>query len=134
MSRLRSTLALLALGPLLACAGNHPPSDQETPAEIPSILSLDPEMGRAGEAYPIRLTIRGKGFAEDGNIVTFGGIPSQGLPSTGNGSHITYLIPKLAPSPGEAPPMVLDPGDYEVTVTTPAGTSEPVIFTLTRGL
>ena len=133
MSRLLSALALLALGPLLACAGNHPPSDQEAPAGVPTIISLDPDKGRAGEAYPIQLTIRGTGFAEEGNIVTFGGIPSEGLPSTDDGSQITYLVAKMAPSPGEAPPMVLDPGEYEVTVTTPEGTSKPAIFTLTRG-
>jgi hypothetical protein len=30
--------------------------------------------------------------------------------------------------------MVLDPGEYEVSVTTPDGTSDPVLFTLTRGM
>jgi hypothetical protein len=77
--------------------------------------------------------IEGSGFAEEGNIVTFGGILSEALPSTEDGTRITFWVPKEAPSPGEAPPMVLDPGEYEVSVTTPDGTSDPVLFTLTRG-
>jgi hypothetical protein len=126
-------LAFLAAAPFLACAGNHPPSDQGAAAGGPSLISITPDTGRAGEAYPIQVTIQGIGFAAEGNIVNFGGIPSEGLASTEGGTRITFWVPKEVPSTGEAPPMVLDPGEYDVTVTTPTGTSEPVVFILTRG-
>ena len=72
-------------------------------------------------------------WAETGNTVTFAGIPSDKLSSSENGTLITFWVPKEAPSSGEAPPMVLTPGEYPVTVTTPHGTSEPFLFTLTPG-
>ena len=81
----------------------------------------------------IEVIIEGTGFVEEGNIVTFGGIPSKALASTDGGTRITFWVPKEVPSTGEVPPMILDPGEYEVTVTTPSGTSEPVTFILTRG-
>ena len=62
--------------------------------------------------------------------VTFGDIPSRGLPSSQGGTQITFWVPKEAPSTGEAPPRILEPGRYPVTVTTTRGTSEPVMFTL----
>ncbi|MGD2122856.1 MAG: IPT/TIG domain-containing protein [Gemmatimonadota bacterium] len=138
MTRFRKSLALLLLAfaaafPLLGCPGNHPPSARENPAEIPSVVSITPDRGRVGEAYPIEVTIEGTGFVEEGNIVTFGGIPSEALVSTDGGTRITFWVPKEVPSTGEVPPMILDPGEYEVTVTTPSGTSEPVTFVLTRG-
>jgi hypothetical protein len=124
----------LTLALLHGCVGNSPPSDQEALAVAPSITSLAPDVGRAGEAYPIDVTVVGTGFSEEGNIVTFGGISVEGLPSTEDGTRITFRVPKAVPSTGEAPPMVLDPGEYEVTVTTSGRTSEPVVFTLTRGV
>jgi hypothetical protein len=42
------------------------------------------------------------------------------------------LVPKMAESTGEVPPMELSPGEYPVTVTTPTGTSEPATFVLVR--
>ena len=123
----------LGLGSTLGCAGVQPPGPGAEPEGGPSITRLSPASGQAGDAYPIEVTIEGLGFAEAGNIVNFGGIPSEGLPSTDDGTRITFWVPKEAPSAGEVPPMVLTPGDYPVTVTTPTGTSESVMFLLTPG-
>jgi hypothetical protein len=79
------------------------------------------------------VTVEGRGFAEAGNIVDFGGIQVEGLPSSEGGSRLVFSVPKMIPSAGEVPPMVLQPGEYAVTVTTPWGTSRPVIFTITPG-
>jgi hypothetical protein len=129
----RSSLLSLALCVGLACAGGQAPGSNAGPEGGPVITKLSPSSGQAGEAYPIEVTIEGRGFAETGNVVIFGGIPSDGLSSSENGTCITFWVPKQAPSPGEAPPMVLTPGEYPVTVKTPHGTSEPVMFTLTPG-
>ena len=100
---------------------------------VPVIESVSPASGRAGEAYPIEVTIEGTGFEESGNIVTFGGIPIEDLGSSEGGTRIRFWVPKEYPGRGEAPPQLIDPGEYSITVTTTAGTSEPVLFTLTRG-
>lgn len=67
-----------------------------------------------------------------GNTVTFGSVQVPDLPSP-DGRHIDFFVPKEVPSRSEVPPMVLPHGEYSVTVTTQAGTSGPVVFTLTRG-
>ncbi len=123
----------LVLGSILGCAGVQPPGPGVEPEGGPAIIRLSPSNGQAGDAYPIEVTIEGLGFAEAGNIVNFGGVPSEGLPSSAGGTRITFWVPKEVPSAGEVPPMVLTPGEYPVTVTTPMGTSESVMFLLTPG-
>ena len=133
MIRIKRSLSALAVLAGVACAGGQTPGSGAGPEVGPVITKLSPSSGQAGEAYPIEVSIEGRGFAETGNIVTFGGIPSDELPASDEGTRITFWVPKEAPSPGEAPPMVLSPGEYPVTVTTPLGTSEPIMFTLTPG-
>ena len=99
---------------------------------LPVIDALEPASGQAGVAYPVRVIIRGRGFLDSSNVVTFGGISIPDRPSTVGGTEIVFSAPKQRPATREVRPMALMPGDYEVTVTTPAGTSNAVIFTLTR--
>jgi hypothetical protein len=101
---------------------------------LPVLVALSPSSGRAGMDYPVQVTIEGNGFAQEDNVVIFGGIPVEGLPSSDGGTRISFWVPKEIPSTGEVPPMVLDPGEYEVTVTTPRGISNSMTFTLTPGV
>lgn len=101
-------------------------------AQPPELIDIVPASGPAGEAYPLQATIRGTGFLPAGNVVEFGPVKIPDLPSAG-GVRITFYIPKLVPGGGEVPPMVLSEGDYRVTVTTSSGTSNALIFSLTRG-
>ena len=98
----------------------------------PIIDRIDPTSGPAGEDYPIDLTIHGSGFAEADNIVRVGSVTISNRPSTNAGTQITVAVPKMIDSGGEVPPMVIQPGEYPITVTTEHGTSEPVMFRLTR--
>ncbi len=98
----------------------------------PVVTRLEPSSGWAGTAYPIRVTIHGSGFMETGNVVVFGPVRIPDRPSTNGGTQIVFSVPKVVPSSGEVPPMVLRPGEYEVRVTNAIGTSEPAVFTLTR--
>ena len=117
---------------LAAGCGQPPPPDTPPAGDGPAITRLEPASGPAGEAYPIQMTVHGTGFAATDNVVSFGPVSTAGLPSTGGGTAITMLVPKMAESTGEVPPMELFPGEYAVTVTTSAGTSEPVTFVLVR--
>ena len=117
---------LSGLGACLA-----PARSESFTAAPPEIIAMTPSSGLAGRAYPFEVTILGRGFAATGNVVTFGPVPLPGLPSP-DGQHITFLVPKEKPSGGEVPPIVLLPGEYPVTVTTAAGISPAVPFTLTR--
>jgi len=122
----------MVLALLGGCARS--PSVEANPdaGSAPVITRLEPSSGRAGEDYPIDLTIYGSGFEETGNVVNLGSLRIPGLPSTNDGTEITLVVPKLRPATGEVAPFVLLPGEYPVTVTTRHGTSEPLVFRLTR--
>ena len=99
-------------------------------AKLPELIEIIPVSGPAGQAYPLQATIRGTGFMPSGNVVEFGPLQIPNVPSSEAG-QIRIGIPKIMPSGGEVPPMVLSPGEYRVTVTTTAGTSNALIFRLT---
>jgi hypothetical protein len=120
--------ALFVLG-LAACAATSGGGR----AAAPRIDAIRPDSGPAGAAYPIEATLTGSGFDSTGNTVRFGSIVVPGQLSSRGGTVLTFPVPKEMASRGEVPPMVLEPGRYEVTVTTRAGMSNKVTFTLTPG-
>ena len=129
---LRGVRGLMVLALLGGCARS--PSVEANPdaGNAPVITRLEPTSGPAGEDYPIDLTIYGSGFAEADNVVHFGSVTISNRPSTNAGTQITVAVPKIIESSGEVPPFVIQPGEYPITVTTARGTSEPVMFRLTR--
>lgn len=103
-----------------------------SPAAKPSLAKLLPDSGPAGNAYPLQVTIQGTGFAATDNEVQFGPMRLTGIPSP-DGHTIVFQVPKEMPSRSEVPPLVFPADDYEVVVTTPAGTSNALTFKLTPG-
>ncbi|MEQ9400569.1 MAG: hypothetical protein RJQ04_15510 [Longimicrobiales bacterium] len=114
----------------LACTPRNAPPASGGDVQ-PAIDSIAPTSGQAGPAYPIRVTVYGSGFAETGNVVRFGPVDVRDRPSTDGGTRIVFSAPKVRPTGTEAPPPALMPGTYDITVTTPEGTSNVVRFTLT---
>jgi len=102
-------------------------------AAPPVITALVPDEAPAGPAYPLDAVVVGEGFQEAGNVVRFGPVTIPDLRSTDGGTRIRFPVPKELPSTGEAPPLALPPGEYEVSVTTAAGTSNVMRFRLTGG-
>lgn len=100
-------------------------------SEPPIIERVVPASGPAGTAYPLQVTIEGRNFADSANTVTFGPVTLRGQPSSENGTRIVVHLPKEMPATGEAPPAVLQPGTYRITVSTVAGESNAVVFQLT---
>jgi hypothetical protein len=111
-----------------ACAS----SAQNVTSKPPQLREIVPPSAPAGEAYPLTMTIRGSGFTATGNVVDIGPVKLRDVPSTDAG-RITVMVPKSLPSKGEVPPLVLPAGEYPVTVTTAAGTSNALTLRLTRG-
>jgi len=122
-------VAALAMG---ACAGRSSVETRAAAPTRPVITRLEPSRGPIGQSYPIRLSVWGSGFKATGNVVEFGPVTVEDLPSNDGGRRITLSVPKVLPGTGEVPPFVLPPGEYSVTVTTTDGTSAPVTFTLFR--
>ena len=122
-------VAVLAMG---GCAGRSSVETRGAAHAGPVITRLDPSRGPVGQSYPIQLTIWGSGFKVTGNVVEFGPVTVEDLPSDDGGRRITLSVPKVIPGTAEVSPFVLLPGEYSVTVTTADGTSAPVTFTLFR--
>lgn len=115
----------------VACGRSQAEGISPTSTPAPIIDELEPSSGWAGEAYPITVTIKGRHFAESDNQVSFGSMEIAAPVSSTGGTKIVFSIPKSAPAVGEVPPMELQPGAYEVRVTTAHGMSDPFVFTLT---
>ena len=130
--RRRTTLLFALATTCVCCSRSEPGRVVPIMNENPTIDRLDPASGWAGEAYPITVTIHGSNFAESGNTMTFGPVEIADRSSSTGGTQIVFSLPKMFPSRGEVPPMMLRPGSYEVRVTNANGTSEPAVFTLTR--
>ncbi|MCC6888618.1 MAG: IPT/TIG domain-containing protein, partial [Hyphomicrobiales bacterium] len=95
------------------------------------LIELVPRAGPAGPAYPLQVTIRGTGFSRTSNTVEFGPVRIAEIASQ-DGTQLSFQVPKLVTGRGEVPPAVLSAGEYRVTVTTAAGTSNALVFELTR--
>lgn len=114
----------------LACARVWPGA-KANESVTPEIVRVVPATGPAGVAYPLRVTLEGRHFADSANTVTFGPLTLRGLSSSDGGTRIVLHVPKEVPSTGEAPPAVLQPGSYRITVITVAGESNAAAFQLT---
>jgi hypothetical protein len=128
-SGLLRPLACGGLAVLVTIVATQGASAQANP---PTLIEIVPASGRAGPAYPLPVTIRGTGFLPAGNVIRFGPVTIPDVASP-DGSRIMLYVPKELPSGGEVPPAGLTPGDYPVTVTNAAGTSNALSFRLTRG-
>lgn len=121
--------------PAVTAASNHTHLAQASgptgSGVVPKLSTLSPDTGPAGTAYPLRITIRGTGFSPTGNIVRFGPATIPDLSALDG--QIELSVPKSLQPSGGAPPLVLPHGAYAVTVTTAAGTSNALTFTMTRG-
>ncbi len=130
--RRRTALLFTLVTTFVSCSRSEPGRAAPTMSGNPAIDRLEPASGWAGQAYPITVTIYGSHFTESDNTVTFGSIEIADRPSSNGGTQIVFSVPKVFPSRGEVPPMVLLPGEYDVRVTNANGTSEPAVFTLMR--
>ncbi len=130
--RRRTALLFTLAVTCVCCSRSEPGRVLPIMSGNPSIDRLEPASGWAGQAYPITVTIYGSRFTESDNSVTFGSLEIADRPSSNGGTQIVFSVPKVVPSGGEVPPMVLRPSEYEVRVTNANGTSEPAVFTLTR--
>ncbi len=116
----------------VGCVRGGLPEATQAESRIPVIERIEPATGWAGQDYPLQATIHGTGFLESGNVIVFGPVTINERASTNGGTQIVFPVPKQQRSRIEVPPMVLPVGEYAVTVTTADGTSNVVIFTLTR--
>lgn len=99
--------------------------DQMEPL-VPRIVSVAPDSVAVLRGPLAEVVIRGQGFeAGDtpGNVVQIGPVVLRGVRGNDTGTEIRIVVPAEYPSGGEAPPLRMQPGRYDVTVRTRAGVS-----------
>ncbi len=142
-------LCPLTLALLVGCSGapgavigpnglnfeDYTPEIPVFPPPSPTLDAIYPAYGISGIAYPVRLELTGRRFATDArNVVTVTPAPTTVAPTVtlylnaASERRITFSLAKCVQFGGHC--FVLGPGDYSITVTTPAGTSNAVYFRL----
>jgi hypothetical protein len=97
----------------------------------PQLLRLTPAAGDPTRGAPVEVLVEGRGFAA-ANTVRFGELEFRQVPRLSS-TRLRFQVPSddaARPGRGEAPPGPLATGRYEVTVTTPRGTSNALPFQL----
>lgn len=115
--------AIVILAACAGCATLH-----RAPAG-PHIDAVRPDSVMLADGAVVEVLVRGSGF-EPGppgrNTIEFGNVSIPDVPASADGREIRLVIPDRVPSGGEAAPLPLDAGRYDVRVRTSAGTSNAV--------
>lgn len=121
---------LLMLATVAGCARMQPGEDA---APVLSALTPDSVLVRPGAV--IELTLAGSGFrpgTPGGNTVHLGGSVMRQVRANDEGTRIVVAIPDAIDSGGEAPPVPLVAGGYEVQVETSQGRSNALTLRVFR--
>ena len=97
----------------------------------PAIDSITPRTAEVSHERVTDLVLYGRGFAETGNTITFGGAEVSGLASERGGTIIRFLAPTQIPAHGSSGSHRTMPGPVEVRVRHAGGASNAVTFTVT---
>jgi len=124
IARAGAVLALCA-----ACRIAHRP-----PAG-PYIETVRPDSVMLGAGAVVEVVLRGSGFAPGApgrNTIQLGDATIPGVPASADGKEIRVVIPDRVALRGEAAPLPLDAGRYDLRVRTSAGVSNAVAMRIDR--
>jgi hypothetical protein len=104
-------------------------------ASTPTIDALRPDSVFVAPGSVVEVVVRGRGFAPGTpgrNTVHLGPVTLTGVPASTDGREIRVVVPDRIPSRGEAAPLPLETGRYDVRVETSAGTSNAMVVRVFR--
>lgn len=104
-------------------------------AASPTIDSLRPDSVFVAPGAVVEIVVQGHGFAPGTpgrNTVRFGTAKLTNVPASDDGRVIRVVVPDRVPSGGEAAPLPLETGRYDIRVETPAGTSNAMVVRVFR--
>ena len=104
-------------------------------AASPTIDSLRPDSVFVAPGAVVEIVVQGHGFAPGTpgrNTVRFGAARLTNVPASDDGRVIRVVVPDRVPSGGEAAPLPLETGRYDIRVETPAGTSNAMVVRVFR--
>jgi hypothetical protein len=112
-----------------ACRVTHQP-----PAE-PYIETVRPDSVMLAAGAVVEVVVRGRGFAPGipgRNTIQLGDATITNVPASDDGKEIHVVIPDRVALRGEAAPLPLEAGRYDLRVRTSAGTSNAVTMRVDR--
>ncbi len=99
------------------------------------IDSLRPDSVFVAPGAVVEIVVQGRGFAPGTpgqNTVRFGSVRLTNVPASDDGRVIRVVVPDRVPSGGDAAPLPLETGRYELRVETSAGTSNAMVVRVFR--
>lgn len=127
ISRIMGMTALVSL--FAACNAMHRTSDE------PYIDSVRPDSVMLAPGAVVEVVVSGRGFAPGTpgrNTIQLGEATITGVPASADGKEIRVVIPDRVPTRGEAAPLPLEAGRYNLRVQTAAGMSNAVAMRIDR--
>lgn len=106
-------------------------SAEDSTPRISALDRLSVAAGIMETGQMVNVTIGGANFDRTNNTVMFGPVAIANLPAE-LGVLIRFAVPTTTPSGGGAAPIMLGAGDYPITVKTSHGTSNAIVFHITR--
>jgi len=104
-------------------------------ATDPHIDTVRPDSVMLAPGAVVEVVIRGRGFeagAPGRNTIQFGDATITNVPASADGTEIRLVIPERVPVRGDAAPLPLEAGRYDLRVQTSAGTSNRVAVRVDR--
>jgi len=120
------TTVVLAL--CAACVIRHRPAE-------PYIETVRPDSVMLAPGAVVEVVVRGRGFAPGTpgrNTIQFGDATITNVPASADGREIHVMIPDRVPLRGDAAPLPLEAGRYDLRVQTSVGTSNGVTVRVDR--
>ncbi len=105
------------------------PAPTVNAADAPVLEKVEPSTAEIVPGGVAEVIIRGQGFTPTGNVVMLGSAVLGELRST-DGTTLRLLVPNAWPSSGEAPPRVIETGDYSLQIRNTRGVSNTILLTL----
>jgi len=125
----------IAIGACASANANPDTVGSATASGMPLLTALAPESVTLIRGNVTAVVLRGARFDTSTrapqNTVRIGTLVLSGVPSTERGMRIRVVVPAMVAGVGEAPPAPWIAGRYPVTVTTPAGTTAPLMLMIT---
>jgi hypothetical protein len=127
----RRIASLLPLAFVAGACGLFHRSKQAEPA----IESLRPDSVFVAPGAVVEIVVNGRGFVPGSpgrNTVRFGTVRLTNVPASDDGRVIRVVVPDRVPSGGDAAPLPLETGRYDIRVETSAGTSNAMAVRVFR--
>jgi hypothetical protein len=101
----------------------------------PHIDRLAPDSVMLASGLVVEVAVRGHGFAPGKpgmNTVTVGDVELTNVPANDDGTEVRFVVPERAPSRGDAAPLPIDAGSYDVRIRTAVGLSNAMRLRIDR--